>query len=172
MKLMWIWIAGVLVLMVALAGGDAFAGGSLKILDRQGGELGNSFVPFDSKIGDYSLEYKKQWRLNDLSLTANFSDPDAGNPSSPSFVALSTKRTGGPQTETELMDQLKVKHPGIEWAKVRVAGLTGLGAEVKGVATVYVLRSPGDLLAISFRSTEGERTDYVISHMLSSLRLE
>jgi len=172
MKLFWVWTMGVLVLLLAVDRGEAFAGGSLRILDRQGGELGNSFVPFDSKIGDYSLEYNKKWRFNDLSVTANFSDSEADLSTKASFVAISLNRTGGPQTIGELRDRLAQKHPGLEWADAKLSGLSGLKGEDKGITFVYLLRAPGDMLSLSFRSTGGERTDKVIAHMLESLRVE
>lgn len=172
MRLFWVWVLGVLILMVAAAGGEAFAGGSLRILDRQGGELGNSFVPFDSKLGDYSLEYNKKWRFNDLSITTNFSDSEADPSTKASFVAVSLNRTDGPHTIGELRDRLAQKHPGLVWTAAKLSGLSGLKGEEKGITFVYLLRAPGDMLSLSFRSTGGERTDRVIAHMLETLRVE
>lgn len=162
------WIA--LFWALVLSGG-AGAAGKPGILGREGSELGNSFVPFDSKIGDYSLEYNKQWRLTDLSQTTSFTDAEASAEKA-SFLSVHADRTGGPATLQELEERLAKSHPEFSWSPVSLSGISGLRAEKGGVVHLQLLRAPYDLLSLRFRSSGGERTDLVLTHMLESFRAE
>lgn len=163
------WIVGLFAL--ALAESVAVGAGRL-VLGREGSELGNSFIPFDSKIGDYSLEYSKKWRLTDLSQTTSFTDSEPTAADKASFLSVHADRSGGPATVQELRERLVRSHPDLAWAPVSFAGVSGLKAERAGVTYLQLLRAPRDLLSLRFRSSEGERTDAVIGHMLESFRAE
>lgn len=132
---------------------------------REGSELGNSFIPFDSKIGEYSLEYSRLWRLNDLSQTTTFSDQET------SFLSVHADRNG-PKTVTELREKLAASQAGVVFEPVTLGGLSGLRGTKDGVTQVHLLRPPGDLLSLRFRSSAGVQSDAVIDHMLKSFRAE
>lgn len=138
----------------------------------EGGELGNAFISFDSKIGDYSLEYPKKWVFNDLSFTSSFTDGEASSIREASFLTVSANREGGPQTMGELRDYVKKSYPDLEWAPAKLAGLSGLESVRGEVRLVYLLRAPGDWLALRYRSAKGEQSEKVITYMLQSFRVE
>lgn len=168
MKLVKIWAFGFIVLGLSATALSAPRRGG--VLGREGSELGNSFVPFDSKIGDYSLEYSKKWRLTDLSQTTSFTD--AEDVGAASFLSVHSDRTGGPATIAELRERLGKRHPGMDWKAGSFAGFSALTGERAGVVYLEVLRAPGDLLSLRYRSAAQEKSDGVISHMLSSFRAD
>lgn len=135
-----------------------------------GGELGNAFIAFDSKLGEFSLEYPKHWQVNDLSVTANFSEND--DAAVASFLAVNASRTGGPESMAELQSHLRKKFPGMDWIPAKLGGLNGLAGEKGDVKMVYLLRAPGDMLSLRFRSTKGESSEHAITHMLRSFRAD
>ncbi len=143
--------------LTLLFGADSFGAG---------GELGNAFIPFDSKIGEYTLEYPKGWRVIDLSTTTNFSDGEK------SFLAVSAGAGNGPNSKEELVESLEKRFPGVIWKEVKLSGLEGLEGQVEGVRTVMFLRSPGDLLTLRFRSGNGPRSDKLLTYMLQSFRAD
>jgi hypothetical protein len=136
----------------------------------EGGELGNAFVPFDSRIGHYSLEYDKDWHINDLSVTTSFAEarPASG---AASFFEVSLGGSGA-RSLAELSVRLMTARPGVAWSEVTVGGLTGFEATEKGVREIHLLRAAGDELTIRLRSSDGERSDEILSHMLGSFRPE
>jgi hypothetical protein len=170
MKLVKIWAFGMIVLGFSATALSAPRLGN--VLGREGSELGNSFVPFDSKIGDYSLEYSKKWRLTDLSQTTSFTDGEASGSGATSFLSVHSDRTGGPASIAELRERLAQRHPGMIWQPMAFAGFSALMAEKGGVVHLEVLRAPGDLLSLRYRSADKEKSDAVIAHMLSSFRAE
>lgn len=163
------WIAAVWALALL---GPVTASAKKPVLGREGSELGNSFVPFDSKIGDYSLEYNKRWRLTDLSQTTSFTDSAPAAADKASFLTVHADRTGGPATLQELAERLAQRSPGMAWSPVSFSGISGLRADKEGITYLQLLRAPRDLLSIRFRSTEGDRTNAVIGHMLESFRAD
>lgn len=166
MKLVKVWAIGFMVLGFSATALSAPRRGN--VLGREGSELGNSFVPFDSKIGDYSLEYSKKWRLTDLSQTTSFTDADGAGASS--FLSVHSDRTGGPASIADLRERLAQRHPGVDWKAGVFSGFSAFTGEMAGVVYVEVLRAPGDLLSLRYRSADQEKSDAVISHMLSSFR--
>jgi len=157
-----VWM-GLLALMVSAAREGVCA---------KGGELGNAFIPFASVMDGYSLEYNKKWHLNDLSLATNFSDSEARSGAPVSFFSVSAIHNPDISTIPQMLEHLELQNPGVKWISTKLAGLRGIESELKGVRTIFLLRGPGDLLSIRFRSTDGERTDNVIQYMLSSFRAE
>jgi hypothetical protein len=156
--------------LIALALGLTFTAGEARTL-AEGGELGNAFVPFASKLGDFSLEYSKKWNCNDLSYTTSFSAPES-SPAAGSFLSVGTSRGEGPGSLAELREQLEKKHPGVRWGQEKFSGILGLAGERSGIRMLYLLRAPGDLISIRFRASGGERADQIIRHMLESFRAD
>ncbi len=141
---------------------------------EQGGELGNAFIPFASKIGHYSLEYSKDWRLNDLSVATSFADPNHTGPfalASPSFFTVEVN-TEAPQSLADLLALLKSLRPNLAWAPYTLNGMNGYVGVERGVRQIYLLRAPGDEITIRLFSADGERSDDILSHMLASFRAE
>jgi hypothetical protein len=136
----------------------------------EGGELGNAFVPFDSKIGRYSLEYSKDWRVNDLSQSTSFADTKSVS-AAESFLAVTVDGAGA-RTADELLARLRSTHAGTDWQKVVVGGIGGFTGEENGVRMYYLLRGAGDEVSLRMRSSDGGRSDEILAHMLGSFRVE
>src|SRR5690606_3283083 len=111
--------------LTVLAAPEGFGATLGGVLGREGSELGNSFVPFDSKIGEYKLEYSKKWRFTDLSQTASFTDSEPASSASVSFLSVHTDRTGGPATVNELRERIEKARPSVHWEPFSLAGLSG-----------------------------------------------
>jgi hypothetical protein len=150
-----------LLVLLAGAGKNVFA-------HLDGGEIGNAFVPFESKIGSYSLENGQDWHYNDLSEATNFAENKTSTGANGSFFTVVAKRNGGPQSMAALGECLRRKHPGFSWNSISLVGATGFESMQDGVRYIYLLRGPGDLVSLRMRSSDGVRSDEVLNHMLSS----
>ena len=152
------------IFLLALLGHSAFAA-------RDGGEIGNAFVEFESKIGGYELEYPAEWRRTDLSQVTNFSDTKPSVPEKPDFLSVITSQMKGITTSAELLNHLRFFRPEVQWQKTTFAGVEGFQGEIGGVQTLYLLRGPENLLSVRYRANEGERSEKSLRHMLDSFRL-
>jgi hypothetical protein len=137
----------------------------------EGGELGNAFVPFASHIGHYSLEYDRDWHLNDLSSTTNFAQTQPASAAMGSFFSV-TVDPAGPASAGELLFYVSMQYPGAQLTGTSVAGLSGLSVTVNGVRRIYLQRAPSDLILLRFLSLDGDRSDTVVSHMLSTFKIQ
>jgi hypothetical protein len=163
MKLNFVKMLGMAVLV---AGFSAHAAGA-----AEGGELGNAFVPFASHIGRYSLEYDRDWHLNDLSSTTNFAQPQPAMSAAGSYFSV-TVNPAGPASAAELLLYVSMQYPGVDLSGTTVSGLTGLSVNTDGVRRIFLQRAPRDLILIRFRSVDGERSDTVVSHMLNTFKVQ
>lgn len=140
-------------------------------LKLDGGEIGNAYVPFQSLIGDYSLEYPAGWQKNDLSQLTSFADVKPAG-ATPSFLSVLTDRFPGMNTLDDLARHLRFFRADALWVPYELAGVRGFVAEVGDLKLVYLLRQAEDVIAIRYRSTDGERSDKALAHMLGSFRLQ
>lgn len=138
---------------------------------KDGGEIGNAFVEFESKLGGYELEYPASWRRTDLSQVTNFADSNPSVPEKPDFFSVITSRMKGITTSAELLSHLRFFRPEVQWQKTTFAGIEGFQGEISGVQTLYLLRGPESLLSVRYRANEGERSEKSLRHMLDSFRL-
>ncbi|MGZ3682411.1 MAG: hypothetical protein ACXVCI_01070 [Bdellovibrionota bacterium] len=137
----------------------------------EGGELGNAFVPFASRIGRYSLEYDKDWRLIDLSSTTNFTENQPSLSGAGSFFTVAVDSNGA-RGLPELKERLTKAYPGVAWAGVSISNLSGLEGAANGVRMIYLLRAPSDQISLRLSSTDGARSDEILSKMLTSFRAD
>ena len=163
MKLMWIISLLVPVVIVVLSAAERPA-------RAEGGELGNAFVPFDSRIGHFTLEYSKDWRVNDLSEATSF-DENTSAAGLPSFFTVEVDSAGATSL-SDLGAKLRTLRPDINWASATVGGLAGFGGFDHQIKLIYLLRAPGDQLNLRMRSTDGARSEEILSHMLGTFRAE
>jgi hypothetical protein len=138
---------------------------------RDGGEIGNAFVAFESQLGGFRIEYPAEWNRSDLSQVVNFYDPKSGGPGKQSFLSVLTDQMAGIHTDADLSRHLHFFRPEVQWTKTSFAGLNGFRGEVDGVQVLYLLRAEENLLSVRYRANEGERSEKLVLHMLESFRL-
>lgn len=138
---------------------------------REGGEIGNAFVAFESHLGGFTIDYPADWNRSDLSQVTNFYDPNADDTKKQDFLSVITDHMNGIQAEADLSHYLRFFRPEVQWASVTFAGLNGLKGEVDGVQVLYLLRGPENLLSVRYRANESERSEKLVLHMLESFRL-
>lgn len=134
---------------------------------KEGGELGNAFLPFANEVIGFSVEYPRLWRYNDLSQAVSFADDKEAK----SFFSVA-KECSAPATPVELLAMLKAKHPSVDFSPVSAAGLSGFEGTVSGTHMAYLLRGHRELLVLKMRSSDGDRSDQVLQHMLETLKIE
>lgn len=135
-----------------------------------GGEIGNAFVPFESGIGRYRLEYPKSWNHSDLSQLTSFYDPES-ELSKPNFLSVLTENMKGIATEADLFRYLRFFRPEVRWERADFAGLKGYRGLVEGSQLLYLLRGPEDLVSVRYRASEGSKSEDNVRHMLNSFQL-
>jgi hypothetical protein len=140
-----------------------------RLLFAAGGELGNAYVPFESKIGRYSLEYAKDWRVNDLSETTSFNE-NASASETASFFTVEVDSAGS-RSMSELLARLNEQRPDVIWTSVNISGLPGFKGSDNSAQMVYLFRAPGDQLILRMFATDGSRSESVLAHMLQTFRV-
>jgi hypothetical protein len=148
---------------------SCFAHDTAKKVD--GGEIGNAFVPFESKIAAFAIEYPHDWQRSDLSQLINFYDPKEDAPEKNDFLSVMTSQIKGVSSENDLLQHLRASLPDARWEKTEFAGLNGFRSEVGGVQVAYLLREPEILLSIRYRAKNSEKSEELVAHMLGSFRL-
>jgi hypothetical protein len=139
-------------------------------LELDGGEIGNAFVPFESMLGGFKLEYPKTWKYFDLNNTVNFTDPGAPMDKA-SFFSVLTGNFPGIADIAGLRRHLEFFQPDEKWEYVEIGGLKGF--QNKGeVRVVYLFRGKEDLVSLRARSSDGASSDAVLRHMFESLKVE
>ncbi len=160
MKLLPLWILALLLV------------NNLPIAFGEGGELGNAFVPFDSKIGGFRLEYEKKWMINDLSGAVSFAEAASESGELGSYFLVVAPGEGGPADGPALLQELRKKFPQLVWKSARIDGVDGLESTTpEGQRLIHLLRAPGDLISLRMQAKNGRNSEEVIDHMLSTFRV-
>lgn len=154
-------------LLLILLWMPATFGTSLKL---DGGEIGNAFVPYDSQLGRYSIEYPANWQYFDLETTTSFSDPTAQTPERASFFSVLADRFAGIRSMGELKQHLAFFHPDEVWSEAEVAGLSGFQNN-RSPHILYLFRGSEDLLSIRYRAAQSA-DEALLRQMLQSLKVE
>lgn len=135
---------------------------------REGGEIGNAFVPFENFLGGYRIEYPKSWTRLDIAAVTSFQekaeDPRAG------FLSVLSDRFEGVKTQADLHRFVTFFHPGLQWQRITLQGLEGLEALDGDNRIIYLVRKKEQLVSLRYPESAGEKARAEIAAMVNSLR--
>ena len=144
--------------------------GSSSLTHAAGGEIGNAFVRFDSRIGHFTVEYADNWRVNDLSDATSFNETSPTS-SEASFFAVEVE-SGVAEDLPGLGARIKELRPDVTWTPTTVGGVPGFRGADKTAQMIYLFRGPNDQLLLRMRATDGTKSEQVLSHMLETFRTD
>lgn len=139
------------------------------IAHGKGGEIGNAFIDFQSRIGGFEIQYPAQWRAMDLSQTVSFAEAGEGAKANYSFLAITGERKAEVVSIALLGDLLAERKPHLSWRETSLRFWRGFEAEEGGVRFVSLLLGEGQLMHFRFRAHSHTQDD--MRYMLESFQL-